>query len=407
MTHRTSLTLALSLIAAGCTSTDPELGASEAADSATTETGSETGLGPETEDDTSVEPDLATEPDLPSDDCRPYAEARSFEEVCFAEPIQLDPAPVNFLASTLVDGARHYYVAGPDDHRVFADDQLEAGATPVLLPIAGTAVQVEHVALGDLFGRYAVVTKDPNALVLISVNAPVEVIGEYPLDAEPTALAGFRRYGLGPWSVAIADVNGRLILFDTAEMGTLIPAGSRELDEPIDRLEAPNKWTDDLYNSQLLGLSRASSTVWRITPPVEFDGLIAAWPLPNEVSDWRIGRFADTGDDDVLLFSRSPAAVSLYDTFEAESTWSYPLDHAVDDSDWGRVPYAYSELYAISSADGLLTSLAQSNGRVVLPAAPTRWIEIPEGTSDFLALDDGRFLFASPAQGLILLSPQR
>jgi hypothetical protein len=362
-------------------------------DAAETET--DTGEPDGTDTGSSVEPDIPS--DRPHDpDCLPYSEITSFEELCLGEPIVLDPSPMNFLDR---DDPDHLYVAGPDDHRVYGPEALAGEAEPQFLPLAGTTVASVRTFLPEGGGR-AIVTTQPASFVLLTRERDtLDVQSVIPLDAEPTDVSSHRTES--SWGVAFADVTGRVHFFEFDDLGGVVELGSREFPEPLDRLSRNSSFG---AHDRLYGLSRASSTAWRLLPPVSGDGEIEAWALPLPATDWVIHTFADTYVERILMFSSEPGATMFNYFGAATSEWSFPLAHEIRSISQGSAGYIFGELYALST-DARIAALGLNVGHATLFFPPRTWLDLPEGTVDFVALGDGRFLCASTIHGLILVEP--
>lgn len=242
------------------------------------------------------------------------------------------------------------------------------------------------------------VTKQPHAISLVQLGAQT-VSSTLPLNAEPSAATEFLHAGSLLESFAVADVEGNLHLFET-EMEQLVLTHTLELPEPFDLVDPVGQWGMP-ETTQLLGLSRASATIWRLHQPFGQGGMPEPWALPAEVVAWEIDPFSDVGAPRLLMFSESPSAAALHSGFGIDRpSWSSDLDHTPHATDWGPSPWAFASFYALSIDAARITKLGDSSGEATSFSTPQAWVDTPLDTVDFIAIGGGGFVCASTSAGL-------
>ncbi|HVH98489.1 MAG TPA: hypothetical protein VM869_07260 [Enhygromyxa sp.] len=345
----------------------------------------------------------------------PFEQAQAFDELCFAEPVIVDPTPVSFLADTW-PGERiyNYYVGGVGLHRFYRHSALRGGSH-MELSLAGTTVEARTLRYfaGPETIYFAMITKDPHALVVLDVLADLEVVAELELELEPTSFTDFE---LDPdastRALAVADVEANLHTFELDPMGMLSLTSTRALPEPLDELDAiPWLWEEGLNvsNTQLLGRSNATLTAWHLSPPIADIGPIDAHLLPAAISVWHLGPFSHVmGDTSTLLISTDPSEAVRRQLFEfAEPGNSMALAHPVERTSSGYVPWGLGGLFMLSRVDARIAHLATGYGGGTDFEQTHHWIAAPADTQDFLAVGELGFLCASTSAGLLLVSPSR
>ena len=281
------------------------------------------------------------------------------------------------------------------------------------LSLAGTTVEARTLRYfagpGTIY--FAIITKDPHALVVLDVLAEFELVAE--LELEPTSFTDFE---LDPdastRALAVADVEANLHTFELDQIGVLSLTSTRALPEPLDELDAiPWLWEEGLNvsSTQLLGRANATSTAWHLRPPIADSGPIDAYPLPAEISVWDLGPFSHLTDEtDTLLISTDPSQAFTRQLFEfAVPGNSIALAHPAERISRGYVPWGLGGLFMLSRVDARIAHLATGYGGGTDFEPAHHWIAAPADTQDFLAVGELGFLCASTSAGLLLVSPSR
>lgn len=350
-------------------------------------------------DDSTDEP----EPDLP-EGCLPLAEATRFAEVCFAAPIALADDGVELLARLPFDGGTRYFAAGPDKALAFTAAQLAPGGSSQVVPIEGRAIAtapVTTVMMLDVTTRHVVATHGPDQLwILDLVGDVIQIVDEFPLEAEPVSMAALDGVVDEASAVAVVDVNGNLTLFEVPPGGAVSSLGQRALAATLVDLHGPDDW-----GSPLVGVELDGGTAWQLEPPV-LVGATASWTLADLVTHLELRSYDDVSPSGVLVATADPHRLRLYPNFGSEVPEAeIGLGRPLFDLDAGDTPYATGELYGLAHDPAALTAIGDRQPDLTL-FEPERWLAVPEATVDFLALGDARFLLADPVMGLWLLEPE-